>query len=348
MEKFYRVLDVDFNRAREGLRVLEDCARFYLEEAELTGALRDLRHRLSRLTLETFPRAALLAGRESERDLGRNFKSPDRRDWTELVQANSLRVSEALRSLEEVSKVLGPDSTPAYQELRFRFYQLEKGLARFYRSRLPDFPVYAIIEPGAGIEADVAFARRLLAAGVRIIQLRLKCGDDRDFLDLAVGLAGECRKAAALFVVNDRPDIALLTRAGGIHLGQRDLPPAEVRRICPHLVLGASVNSEVSARRALAAGVDYLAVGAIFPTATKEAARPVGLEMLRRVKRLAGERPVVAIGGLNPGNAGAAYEAGADYLAVISCLRAGRPEKTVAALAAARDESIKKLSHRPT
>ena len=343
MEKFYRVLDADFNRAREGLRVLEDCARFYLEEAKLTAALRELRHRLSRLTLDSFPRAALLAGRESERDLGRKFQSPGRSGWTELVQANSLRVSEALRSLEEVSKVLAPAATPGYQELRFRFYQLEKGLARFYRPGLPDFPVYAIVESAGGIEADTAFARRLLAAGVRLLQLRLKCGDDRDFLALAVSLAVECRKAGALFLVNDRPDIALLAGAGGVHLGQRDIPPAETRRLCPHLVLGASVNSEVSARRALEAGADYLAVGAIFPTATKDDANPVGLKMLERVKRLAGERPVVAIGGINPGNAGAVYEAGADYLAVISCLRSGRLEKTIAALAAARDESSKKL-----
>jgi thiamine-phosphate pyrophosphorylase len=185
-----------------------------------------------------------------------------------------------------------------------------------------------------------AAAGAMLAGGARILQLRHKGPFSRDILEQAEGVAELCRCAGALFIVDDRADIALLVEAG-LHVGQDDLPPGDARRLLgPERVLGFSTHNEAQLRAALAEPADYFAFGPVFPTATKERPDPVvGLEELRRMRRLA-DRPLVAIGGITRYNALEALAAGADSVAVISDLY---PEHCTAETLRARMEEWQQL-----
>lgn len=166
-------------------------------------------------------------------------------------------------------------------------------------------------------------ARELIQCGVRILQIRHKGFLSREMLDAMVSVSEMCRAAGALFVVNDRADVARLTGAA-LHLGQDDLPPSAARKIVgPDLLIGFSTHNERQLRDAASEPVDYLALGPIFGTATKENPDPVvGLDELRRLRALT-DRPLVAIGGITRATAGAVLAAGADSIAVIGDLFSG-------------------------
>ena len=158
-----------------------------------------------------------------------------------------------------------------------------------------------------------------LAGGATTIQLRDKQLEGRELLAAATAMAELCRRAGALFIVNDRLDIALLANAHGAHLGQDDLPADAARRLCPPgFIVGVSAQNEEQARRAKAHGADYLGIGAVYPTQTKDAAA-LGLDGVRGVAT-ATDLPSVAIGGINLANASEVMAAGVDGLSVISAI----------------------------
>lgn len=167
-----------------------------------------------------------------------------------------------------------------------------------------------------------AAAAACLDAGARVLQLRVKAGSSAAMLALADDLAAAAAAGGAALIVNDRPDVALACGARGVHVGQEDLPPDAVRRTAPSLVIGLSTHDERQVDEALASAADYVAVGPIFGTATKETGYDArGLSLIRYA---AGRgKPVVAIGGITLENAAAARDAGAGGLAVISDLFTG-------------------------
>lgn len=174
----------------------------------------------------------------------------------------------------------------------------------------------AILGP-AGLDLLQA-CRSLLSAGAQILQLRHKGHFSRQLFDQAEQMAAQCREAGALFVANDRADVAALLGCA-LHLGQEDITPAGARKILPSLaVIGFSTHNEAQVRLAADEPVDYLAFGPIFRTGSKENPDPVtGLGELRRIRALT-QRPLVAIGGITLENAGEVLGAGADSVAVIS------------------------------
>jgi thiamine-phosphate diphosphorylase len=148
-----------------------------------------------------------------------------------------------------------------------------------------------------------------------------------ELLPLAQRLARRCREAGALFIVNDRADLALAAGADGLHVGQDDLPARRARQILrPGMILGVSTHDPEQARRAVADGADYVAVGSVYPTTTKARFQLVGSELIRRVRSDV-PVPLVGIGGITADNAGAVLAAGADAVAVISALCAARDPK---------------------
>jgi thiamine-phosphate pyrophosphorylase len=200
----------------------------------------------------------------------------------------------------------------------------------------PPLDVYVILDPGASGGRDlVVLADAVLRAGARWIQLRDKAAPTRALLGLARRLGEAVRRAGGVFVVNDRLDVALAAGADGVHLGQDDLPVSAARRLGPDLVVGASTHSVEQAEQAQAEGADYVALGSIYPTASKPGFELVGLEALRRARpRLA--RPLVAIGGITPERVPAVLAAGADGVAVISAIGlAPDPEAATGAFLAA-------------
>ena len=340
MNNLYRIVDANFNRTREGLRVLEELARFSSRNPVLTKTLRNLRHRISILTERSFPRPKLLANRCSETDPGRNFRPEKRTGKKDLVLANSFRITESLRVLEEMVTLLKPEATASFQDLRFSFYDLEKGLSVLYRKKLPDYPVYVVIDPALIPGDPLSFVKPLLDAGAKIFQLRAKKMPDRLFLKLAQKIRLETKKFDACFIVNNRPDIAALSDADGLHLGQTDLPAIKARQICPDVLIGVSVRSVREAEKAIAEHVDYVAIGSIFPTASKEDVTIVGLKTLAEVTKVTGCTPLVAIGGITPENSGSVFESGADCVAVISALITRQPEKILKALVKTKKGTI--------
>src|SRR5262245_26993938 len=186
--------------------------------------------------------------------------------------------------------------------------------------RLPS-PVYVILDPEVSRgRALPSMLDSVLAGGARLIQLRDKHTPLAELYPLALRLSDRCREAGALFIVNDRADLALAVGAGGLHIGQDDLPAAAARRILPaRMILGVSTHDPDQAYRALADGADYVAVGSIYPTGTKAGFQLVGLELVRALRPEI-PVPLVGIGGITADNAAQVLEAGADAVAVISAV----------------------------
>ena len=199
--------------------------------------------------------------------------------------------------------------------------------------------LYVIIDPAVAPGPSTALrtgrdelevARAALDGGARLIQLRDKAREKGLQLPVAEALRALCRERGALFIVNDHVDLALAAGADGVHVGQKDLPVAAVRRIVPpEMLIGCSTNNAEEARGAEADGADYVSVGRLFPTGSKNDTRPATAETLRAVKA-AVSLPVCAIGGINESNIDDVLAAGADMAAVIAAVIAA-PDVTAAA-----------------
>lgn len=170
----------------------------------------------------------------------------------------------------------------------------------------------------AGGHDALELARIMLAAGARMMQLRLKDAGSRDFLAAARAIVAMCRERGALLIVNDRADIAKLAGADGVHVGQEDLPLAEARSILgAGALVGVSTHSIEQARAAEAGGADYIGFGAIYSGGLKNVQNAQGLERLRSVRAAVG-LPIVAIGGITEATMPEVLNAGADAAAIIT------------------------------
>ena len=196
--------------------------------------------------------------------------------------------------------------------------------------------LYVIVDPEATRGRDVlAVAEAALRGGASLVQLRDKTRDKGEVLEIARTLKSLCDQHDALFIVNDDADIAYLSEAHGLHVGQTDLPVAEARRVLsPDQIVGRSNNGTTEALESEQQGADYLAVGAVFSTTTmgKSGRTAVGAEMIRNVKESV-STPVVAIGGINATNIADVARAGADCVCVVSAVTyAEDPERAAAEL----------------
>lgn len=200
-----------------------------------------------------------------------------------------------------------------------------------------DLPrLYAIVDVDVAIRAGWNprdLARAFLTGGARLVQLRAKSMASGVFLELAAGMAEDARSANATLIVNDRADIALLAKASGVHVGQEDLSPEDVRKVVgDDSVVGVSTHSEAQIDAALGRPISYLAVGPVFWTHTKDTGyERVGLPLVREAARrtMASGTPVVAIGGITIDSARRVIDVGAAAVAVITDLVAGNPEARV-------------------
>lgn len=323
-----RLIDANIDRLGEGLRVLEDVARFLLNDAALCRRLKTLRHKLVR-DVQPLEQELLSARRVAE-DVGAPAKLPagaEHQDLVALVTANSRRVQESIRVLEEFARLSSAPigAKPAkLQRFRFEVYELEQELvSKLLRhdklSRLSG--LYLVLDTQALKGRDaVEVAARAIRGGAKVIQLRDKQLMRGEVLEIARRLKEICAEKGVLFIVNDYLDIALAAGADGLHLGQEDLPLAEARRLLPiDSLVGCSITSLSQAVRAQAGGADYVAVGSIYPTLSKEKFKLVGLETLRRVRSRV-SLPLIAIGGIDYTNVKEVMKAGATGVAVISAV----------------------------
>lgn len=187
--------------------------------------------------------------------------------------------------------------------------------------------LYVILDAALLNTPELECAAQLADAGVRLFQYRNKLAPARELLRASLGLSELLLARGATFVMNDRPDVAYLSGASGVHVGQDDLPISDVRTIMgPDKLIGISTHNVEQVRAANETDADYIAVGPVFATTSKFKPDPVvGLEFVRQARALT-NKPIVAIGGMTRKNAKSVLEAGADSLAVISdILRAPYP-----------------------
>ncbi len=323
-----RIIDANLNRAAEGLRVLEDIARLGLNDASFSERLKTLRHQLTH-TGPAFQQA-LISARAADADAGRDTQvsgeSKDR-DLVGAVIANSRRAQESLRVLEEMAPASGGPgelNTDRFRHVRFAVYTLEQELlARLTRQDKVEAlaGLYAVLDMEAlGGRDALEVAKQVIRGGASALQLRDKRPSRRELFDIAVKLRQICTEHSVLFIVNDYLDIALASDADGLHVGQEDLPAAVVRRRLPlGKLLGVSVMTVEEARQAQTDGADYLGVGAIYATSSKEVPGVVGPKRLTEIKQ-AVPLPLVAIGGITVERVSEAIRAGASGVAVISAI----------------------------
>jgi thiamine-phosphate pyrophosphorylase len=337
-----RVLDANFNRAREALRVLEDFCRFVLDDRFLTSQIKSLRHELGEAS-QKVPTRLLLAARETQHDVGTEVVAPgeyDRASPARVAAANLKRLQEAFRSLEEFGKLVGPELGRDLEALRYRAYTLERAvvLGSAARERLADARLYLLLSTDA-CEASLEWViDQAAAGGVNVVQLREKSLADRGLLDRARDVRRWTRKAGVLFIVNDRPDIAHLCDADGVHLGQDDLSVRDARRILgPDGLIGVSTHSVEQLRKAVLDGADYVGIGPTFPSKTKAFDRFPGLPFVSAAI-VETSLPAFALGGISPQNIGLVVEAGARRVAVSAAItKADDPQQAARALRAALD-----------
>ena len=318
----FRLIDANLNRLSEGLRLLEDVARFILNDADLSSRLKAMRHDL--LPGDSKFQLTLLNARDSEGDVTAFSKEKMTRvDLSDVIAANARRVAESLRVLEEVSKL--PDSgldPMKFKRARFNMYTIARTLSgKVARREKRIAGLYVVIDREAlGERDEVKSCQQAIRGGANIIQLRDKLQDKPRLLDSARRLKDVCAESNVTFIMNNDLDIALACDADGLHIGQGDLPVPAARRLLPiDKLIGCSVATAEEARNAEAEGADYIAVGSIYPTRSKADATVVGLKRLRQIRK-AVSLPIVAIGGIDAGNARDVIDAGADAVAVISAV----------------------------
>ncbi len=318
-----RLLDANINRAVEGLRVLEDVARFVLSDDDATRTLKNVRHLFGHISIElSLSGTALAVSRMSATDVGRTLttrKESHRRDWLEIVVANSKRVGESARILEESIKLVRPQLAEKIKQARYTVYDVEARIERrFDIRRKLDFDLYVVTNRKAQHgRRHVAVARVAIRGGAKIIQLRDKDAPIGEYYRDALAIAKLCKKHNVTFIVNDYMDICRAVDADGVHMGQEDLPVAVARRVLgPDKILGYSTHNEREAVAAEKGGADYVSVGPIFETPSKEGWEPRGTRFVRwAAKNLS--IPFVAIGGIDSYNVAQVIRAGACRVAVI-------------------------------
>lgn len=302
-----RILDANANRAREAMRVLEEHCRMVLDDAPLTQRVKDLRHELA-VALNLFDAGLLLAARDTEHDVGTTITTEGeslRPDAQSVAVAAAKRAAEALRCLEEYGKIANAKAAAAIEQLRYRTYTLEQdiliGGPRSARLRAARLHVLVTASLCKRLWLDICTAA--LAGGADVIQLREKDLPDAELLARAKTLREITTRANALLIINDRPDIARLADADGVHLGQTDLPVAAAREIVgANRLIGVSTHSLAEARAAITAQPDYLGVGPMFPSPTKPHVAVQGPKLLTEIAVLT-PLPLAAIGGITPANA---------------------------------------------
>lgn len=335
-----RILDANVNRAREALRVMEEYARFVLDDALLTQAIKEARHELvesvgsivdhgqgaraeaggsernvgsvergeaSRSVTASEAGGSLTRSRNIEGDVGRQTKVESetrRQNLEEVVRAAAARLSEALRVLEEYGKTIDARAARAIEHLRYRGYELERRLVVTIdaRRRFADIRLYVIITESLCRGDWFETARAAIDGGADAIQLREKGLPDRELLARARRLASLCRAHGAMLIINDRADIAVAAGADGVHLGQDDLEvPAARRVMAARCLVGVSTHTIDQFDAAVRAAPDYVAVGPMFPSQTKPQEHISGPATLHSARSRT-SLPLVAIGGIQEDN----------------------------------------------
>ena len=299
-----RILDANANRAREAMRVMEEASRFVLNDAVLSEDIKRLRHDFARLTCGF---SDAIFWRDTGGDVGTGISTAGekrRRDILAVVIAAGKRLSEALRAIEEYAKIELGEVAGGAQALRYRGYEIEKKMVLALRRHRPvQWGLCVLISEGMCRRGYAEVLRGVVAGGADCVQVREKGMAGGLLLERVRETVAICKAGDVKVIVNDRPDVAVMGGADGVHLGQGDLPCDEVKgRFGDELMVGVSTSCLEQARMALEMGADYCGVGPMYPTETKAKKRVVGPSYLAAFLTW-GKLPHLAIGGIDPDKA---------------------------------------------
>jgi thiamine-phosphate pyrophosphorylase len=325
-----RMADANLNRVMEGLRTLEDIARFS-DLASLQSRYKSLRHCLQQV-LSTWDQSALLAARDAEHDVGRTEKQAaelSREDGLLDIAASAAgRCEQGLRVLEESAKFLFPATATAIESIRYRVYDLDaelqlalqRDLAFLDRSQL-----YVLVDCQLPLARFVQRIEAISNAGVDLIQIRDKAAQAVTQIQYADAAVNALDPNITRIIINDRIDIASCCKAWGCHVGQEDLPPVIARGILRgEQILGVSTHDLRQIQKAVDDRADYVGCGPTFPSKTKSFDQFAGLPFLEQATQYLIKSelklPAFAIGGIHPENLHQVLDAGFDRIAVSSCV----------------------------
>jgi thiamine-phosphate pyrophosphorylase len=337
--RIFQILDANLDRAREGLRVLEDWARFALGKEKFVEKIKNFRHILGKNHLEIYKQSRnhiedKCKGLTHQEQINR--KTPE-----QIISSNSGRVQEALRVIEEFSRLHNNDLSKIASEIRYEIYTLEIDLLSSSKRKkseelLKENDLYVITDQKENL---LEIIEEILIAGVKIIQHRFKIGTDKDHLQEAIQIKNLCKRYNSLFILNDRVDIALASNADGIHLGQDDLDLKTARKLLgDSKIIGISANNEIDISNALKEGCDYIGIGPVFETATKKNKKPIGIDKIKKLTKDL-NIPWFAIGGIKSNNILYLKKNGCKKVAIVSQIMNSEDPKEDAIMI------LKELSH---
>ena len=297
-----QLIDANLDRAREGLRVMEDWCRFGLKRSDFSIQIKDWRQQLGAHHHNIYRKARLTS---IDPAMGVSHPLQKIRSTPQAVFiANSSRVQEALRVIEEFTRITDPKLCEIATKIRYETYAIEIKVLNTTEDinkiqTLKDCSIYLITTNRRDLEGIVLQA---LKAGVKIVQYREKFLNDNEKISQAKCLASLCKKYNSLFIVNDRIDIALAVDADGVHLGQEDIPTIIARELLgSEKIIGRSTHCLEDIKNAENDGCDYIGIGPIFPSKTKKKLDPIGIDYLK-MGLSETLLPAFAIGGINSSN----------------------------------------------
>ena len=324
-----RIIDANFNRAREAARVVEEFCRFSLNANSLTARTKQLRHELSSV-IAKLDSVRFITSRDTLGDVGVGKTVENQLNRCRLKDcftAGCKRLTEALRVLTETIQTIDSAAAQKIENLRYTAYTLEKDIVLFSNTAEKFNPVKLYVVITSCLPADILFlTARCAAGGADCIQLRCKEDiDDDELFALSAEFVKICGDSNVLSIINDRADIAIAAGADGVHLGQNDLPIEQVRRLqLEPMLIGKSTHSLSELRACFDELPTYVGLGPVFETPTKPTAKAVGFDYVKKATTELESTGIghVAIGGINPDNVEDILRAGAKAVAVCSAVTA--------------------------
>lgn len=325
----YRIMDANFNRAREALRVIEEFCRFALNNPSFSAKIKALRHRLCG-QIGLLDTGQMLSCRDSDADVGKDLRVGGQMTRTSLedcLTAAFKRLTEALRVLAETGQTITPLLYDEFEKMRFDAYTLEKQVFEMVlgQQRFSVVRLYVLINADMDSRQDALFnlLDACIEGGADCLQLRCKSIQDSQFMAWAFRFVELCKSGGVVSIINDRPDIAIVSNADGIHLGQGDLTPQQVRKLQQKpMILGLSTHSMPQLQEAVKQPCTYIALGPVFKTLTKPNEPTAGIDYLKNGLKFLADYPLghVAIGGIGLSNVSEVLQVGAKTVAVCSAV----------------------------
>lgn len=342
-----RITDANLNRAAEASRILEEIARFLLDDKLLSEKLKNIRHKINNIQEKNYDK--YLSARDTLNDVGVDIKNTTERISLEnIFKANIKRLQQALRTLSEYY-IENKNEKDLLEKLRYESYTLEKIMwsklkEKYNQIKLNEKKLY-LVTNSDNFETEDGFLDAVASAlegGVDILQLREKNRPANQVLELGKKVKLLCAQYDTTFIVNDRIDIAFALKADGVHLGQDDLDVKSAREILgENAIVGISTHAPEQALKAIEDGADYIGVGPVFSTPTKEGRTPVGLEYVQWASKNV-NIPAFGIGGIDLENIEEVLKAGLKKIAVVrAIINAKSPRK-------AAEKFLEKLENKVT